>query len=89
MLQTANSDSTLYVAVAADTHPEVATCEKAIEDMLAHEQKAKEDEAQDQLEEEEGQARTDKLLAELRAAREKVRMCGVCACMCVCVSMCV
>ena len=39
VLQTANSDSTLYVAVAADTHPEVATCEKAIEDMLAHEQK--------------------------------------------------
>ena len=84
MLQTANSDSTLYVAVAADTHPEVATCEKAIEDMLAHEQKAKEDEEQQQREEE-AQARTDKLLAELRAAREKVRICGVCACVCVCV----
>ena len=79
VLQTANSDSTLYVAVAADTHPEVATCEKAIEDMLAHEQKAKEDEEQRQREEE-VQARTDKLLAELRAAREKVRLCSACAC---------
>ena len=87
VIQTSNSDSSLYVAVSADTHPEVATCEKAIEDMLAHEQKTREDEVQRQREEE-VQARTDKLLAELRAAREKVRMCGVCACMCVCVSMC-
>ena len=78
VLQTANSDSSLYVAVAADTHPEVATCEKAIEDMLAHEQKVKEDEERRQRE---AQARTDKLLAELCAAREKVRMCvRVCAC---------
>merc|ERR1719201_2865830 len=45
VIKTANSDSSLYVPVAADTHPEVATCEKAIEDMLAHEQKVKEDEA--------------------------------------------
>ena len=65
--------------MSADTHPEVATCEKAIEDMLAREQKAKEDEEQRQREEE-VQARTDELLAELRAAREKVRMCvhGMC-----------
>ena len=72
MLQTANSDSTLYVAVAADSHPEVATCEKAIKDMLAHEQKRREDEAQRQREK--IQARADKLLAKLRAAREKVRI---------------
>ena len=78
-----NSDSSLYAAVSADTHPEVATCEKAIEDMLAREQKAKEDEEQRQREEE-VQARTDELLAELRAAREKV-----CVCVCVCVSVCV
>ena len=87
VLQTANSDSTLYVAVAADSHPEVATCEKAIEDMMAHEQKAKEDEEQRQREEE-AQARTDKLLAELRAAREKVRVWRLCMrimCVCVCV----
>ena len=45
MIKTANSDSSLYVAVAADTHPEVATCEKAIKDMLAREQKVKEEEA--------------------------------------------
>ena len=80
VIQTANSDSSLYVAVAADTHPEVATCEKAIEDMLAHEQKVKEDEVRRQREE--IQARTDKLLAELRAAREKVRV--LCMCVCVC-----
>ena len=84
VLQTANSDSTLYVAVAADTHPEVATCEKAIEDMLAHEQKAKEGEELEQREED-VQARTDKLLAELRAAREKVRVWRFCMRMCVCV----
>ena len=74
VLQTANSDSSLYVAVAADTHPEVATCEKAIEDMLAHEQKVKEDEVRRQREE--IQERTYKLLAKLRATREKVRMCA-------------
>ena len=79
VIQTSNSDSSLYVAVAADTHPEVATCEKAIKDMLAHEQKAKGDEVQRQRE---AQARTDKLLAELRAAREKVRICGGRACVC-------
>ena len=81
VIQTANSDSSLYVAVAADTHPEVATCEKAIEDMLAHEQKVKEDEARRKRE---AQARTDKLLAELRAAREKVRVLCMCVCVCVC-----
>ena len=74
VIQTANSDSSLYVAVAADTHPEVATCEKAIEDMLAHEQKVKEDEVRRQREE--IQERTYKLLAKLRATREKVRMCA-------------
>ena len=69
------------MAVAADTHPEVATCEKAIEDMLAHEQKAKEDEVQEQRPDKMLQARTNKLLAELRATREKVRMCAhVCIC---------
>ena len=87
VLQTANSDSSLYVAVAADTHPEVATCGKAIKDMLAHEEKAKEDKEQDQREEE-AQARTNKLLAELRAAREKVRLWRLCMrimCVCACV----
>ena len=43
VIETSNSDSSLYVALAADIHPEVATCEKAIKDMLAHEQKVKED----------------------------------------------
>ena len=74
VLQTANSDSSLNVAVGVNTDPEVATCLKAIEDMLAHEEKAKEDEVRRQREEIQG--RTDKLLAELRAAREKVRMCA-------------
>ena len=84
VIKTANSDSTLYVAVAADTHPEVATCEKAIEDMLAHEQKTREDEVQRQREEEVKEACTNKLLIQLRAAREKVRMC-VLACMSTCI----
>ena len=47
--------------------------------MRRYGQKTKEDEEQRQRKEE-AQARTNKLLAELRAAREKVRMCGVCAC---------
>ena len=84
VIQTSNSDSSLYVAVSADTHPEVATCEKAIEDMLAHEQKTREDEVQRQREEEVKEACTDKLLIQLRAAREKVRMC-VLACMSTCI----
>ena len=72
-LGAAHADSGLYVAVA--NNPEVAACGKAIKDMMAHEQKAKKDEVQRQRKEE-AQARTDKLLAELRAAREK--------CVCVC-----
>ena len=79
VLGAAYADTTLHAAVA--NHPEVVTCGKAIQGMLAHEQKAKEDEEQRQREEE-AQARTDKLLAELRAAREKVRV--LCMCVCVC-----
>ena len=38
VIQTA-TESEDYSPINADTYPEVATCEKAIEDMLAHEQK--------------------------------------------------
>ena len=82
VLGAAYADTTLHAAVA--NHPEVVTCGKAIQGMLAHEQKAKEDEEQRQREEE-AQARTDKLLAELRAAREKVCMWRLCMRICVCV----
>ena len=78
VMSTANRSED-YASISADTHPEVATCEKAIKDMLSHEEKAREDELQRQREE--AQARTEKLLSELRAVREKVRMCAdVCLC---------
>merc|ERR1719460_3330950 len=75
VIQTA-TESEDYSPINADTYPEVATCEKAIEDMLAHEQKVKEDEERQR--EEEAQARTNKLLAELRATREKIRVWRLC-----------
>ena len=38
VVSTANG-SNEYATVSADTHPEVAACEKAIEDILQHEKK--------------------------------------------------
>ena len=75
VLATANGDAQAYDQISADTHPEVAACEKAIKDMLEHEQNQQMKEAELQRQREEAQARTEKLLAELRAAREKVREC--------------
>ena len=71
MIQTANGSED-YTSVSADTHPEVATCEQAIKDMLAHEEKVREEELQKQRDA--IKARTEALLAELRAAREKVSL---------------
>ena len=51
---------------------------------MRYEQKAKQDEVQEQREEEVKEACTNKLLIQLRAAREKVRMC-VLACMSTCI----
>ena len=70
VLATASADAETYESISADTHPEVAACEKAIKDMLEHQQMK---EAELQRQREEAQARTEKLLSELRAAREKVR----------------
>ena len=71
VLRTANTNAD-YATISADD-PEVAACEKAIKDMLEHEQNQQMKEAELQRQREEAQARTEKLLLELRAAREKVR----------------
>ena len=68
VLRTAKASAD-YATIRADD-PEVAACEKAIQDMLEHQQMK---EAELQRQREEAQARTEKLLSELRAAREKVR----------------
>ena len=73
VLATASADTQTYELISADTHPEVAACEKAIKEMLEHEQNQQMKEAELQRQREEAQARTEKLLAELHAAREKVR----------------
>ena len=73
VLATASADAETYESISGDTHPEVAACEKAIKDMLEHQQMK---EAELQRQREEAQARTQNLLSELRAAREKVRTCA-------------
>ena len=77
VMSTANGSED-YASISADTHPEVATCEKAIKDMLSHEDKAREDELQKQRDA--PLNRTEKLMSELRAVREKVSVC-VCICL--------
>ena len=71
VLRTAKASAD-YATIRADD-PEVAACEKAIKDMLEYEQNQQMKEAELQRQREEAQARTEKLLSELRAAREKVR----------------
>ena len=71
VLRTANTSAD-YATISEDD-PEVAACEKAIKEMLEHEQNQQMKEAELQRQREEAQARTEKLLVELHAAREKVR----------------
>ena len=65
-----------YTSIISDNHSvqsDLFTCEKITPDIFVHDQNSK-DERQRQRREE-AQTRTENLLSELRATREKVSMC--------------